>query len=80
MTLISLVRRVSTRPIYRQAAIRCYAAASGAVPFAQNLVERIVQKYAVDLPPGHIVRSGDVVAIRPEHILTHDNTGAVMSK
>ncbi|KAF9378439.1 mitochondrial Homoaconitase [Podila verticillata] len=46
----------------------------------QNMVEKIAQRYAVDLPPNHTVRSGDFVTIRPEHILTHDNTGAVMSK
>ncbi|KAI1315566.1 mitochondrial Homoaconitase [Mortierella claussenii] len=46
----------------------------------QNLIEKIAQRYAVDLPPNHIVRSGDFVTIRPEHVLTHDNTGAVISK
>ncbi|MEA2031735.1 MAG: homoaconitase [candidate division Zixibacteria bacterium] len=47
---------------------------------AQNLVEKIVQKFAVDLPEGHTVRAGDYVSIRPAHILTHDNTGAVIPK
>ncbi|KAF9107771.1 mitochondrial Homoaconitase [Mortierella sp. AM989] len=46
----------------------------------QNMIEKIAQKYAVDLPPNHTVKSGDFVTIRPEHILTHDNTGAVISK
>ncbi|KAF9421670.1 mitochondrial Homoaconitase [Podila epigama] len=46
----------------------------------QNMIEKIAQRYAVDLPENHVVRSGDFVTIRPEHILTHDNTGAVMSK
>lgn len=46
----------------------------------QNMIEKIAQRYAVDLPPNHTVHSGDFVTIRPEHILTHDNTGAVMSK
>ncbi|KAG0346167.1 mitochondrial Homoaconitase [Podila humilis] len=46
----------------------------------QNMIEKIAQRYAVDLAPNHTVRSGDFVTIRPEHILTHDNTGAVMSK
>ncbi|KAF9435632.1 mitochondrial Homoaconitase [Entomortierella beljakovae] len=46
----------------------------------QNMIEKIAQRYAVDLPPNHTVKSGDFVSIRPEHILTHDNTGAVISK
>jgi homoaconitate hydratase len=47
---------------------------------AQNLVEKIVQKYAVGLDSRQKVQSGDYVTIQPEHILTHDNTGAVMGK
>lgn len=39
----------------------------------QNLTEKIVQAYAVDLPAGKIVRSGDYVSIRPEHCMSHDN-------
>lgn len=46
----------------------------------QNLIEKIVQKYAVDLPEGYKVKSGDYVTIRPHHVLTHDNTGAVIPK
>ncbi|MDF1544128.1 MAG: homoaconitase [bacterium] len=46
----------------------------------QNLVEKIAQRYAVDLPEGHIVRSGDFLSIRPQHVMTHDNTGAVIPK
>ncbi|NHZ85262.1 MAG: homoaconitase, partial [Planctomycetia bacterium] len=46
----------------------------------QNLVEKIVQKYTIGLDNGQKVQSGDYVTIQPEHILTHDNTGAVMSK
>jgi homoaconitate hydratase len=46
----------------------------------QNLIEKIVQKYALELPPGKQVKSGDYVSIRPGHILTHDNTGAVIPK
>ncbi|CAG8529311.1 10978_t:CDS:2 [Ambispora leptoticha] len=47
---------------------------------SQNLIEKIVQKYAVGLPPGHKVRSGEFVTIQPEHVMTHDNTAAVMTK
>lgn len=46
----------------------------------QNLTEKIVQKYAVGLAPNQKVRSGDFVSIRPENVMTHDNTGAVMKK
>ncbi|CAG8590123.1 4406_t:CDS:2 [Ambispora gerdemannii] len=47
---------------------------------SQNLIEKIVQKYAIGLPPGHKVRSGEFVTIQPEHVMTHDNTAAVMTK
>ncbi|MCP4547514.1 MAG: homoaconitase [bacterium] len=47
---------------------------------AQNLVEKIAQKYAVQLAPDHEVRSGDFLSIRPAHVMTHDNTGAVIPK
>lgn len=47
---------------------------------AQNLVEKIAQKHAVDLPPQTIVRSGDYIFIRPGHVMTHDNTGAIIPK
>lgn len=46
----------------------------------QTLIEKIVQKYAVDLPQGKHVKAGDYVMIRPEHCMTHDNTAAVMKK
>ncbi|KAI8803581.1 aconitase A [Cladochytrium replicatum] len=48
---------------------------------SQNLIEKIVQRYAVDLPdPAFKVQQGDFVSIQPEHVMTHDNTGAVLSK
>ena len=46
----------------------------------QTLIEKIVQKHAVGLKPGSIVRSGDFISIQPSHVMTHDNTGAVMLK
>ncbi len=45
-----------------------------------TIVEKIATRYAVGLRPGQVVRSGDFVTIRPRHIMTHDNTGAVMPK
>jgi len=47
---------------------------------AQNLVEKIAQKYAVGLTKGDRIRSGDYISIRPAYIMTHDNTGAVIPK
>ncbi|TPX69017.1 hypothetical protein SpCBS45565_g02733 [Spizellomyces sp. 'palustris'] len=47
----------------------------------QNVIEKIVQRYAVDLPHSeHKVLQGDFVSISPEHVMTHDNTAAVVSK
>ncbi|MEE8340838.1 MAG: aconitase family protein, partial [Candidatus Neomarinimicrobiota bacterium] len=47
---------------------------------SQNLIEKIAQKYTVGLETGQKVYSADYITIRPEHILTHDNTAAVMAK
>ncbi len=44
----------------------------------QNLVEKIVQKHIVNGQKS--IRSGDYINIRPRHVLTHDNTGAVIPK
>ena len=46
----------------------------------QTYIEKVVQKYAVDLPPNRRVKAGDYVMIRPEHVMTHDNTGPVITK
>jgi homoaconitate hydratase len=45
-----------------------------------TLVEKIAARHADGLRPGTIVRSGDFVSIRPRHVMTHDNTGAVIPK
>jgi homoaconitate hydratase len=47
---------------------------------AQNLVEKIAEAHAVELPREHEVHSGDFLAVRPAHVMTHDNTAPVMSK
>lgn len=57
---------------------RGLATASAHIP--QTYIEKIVQKYAVDLPLGKVVRAGDYVMIRPYRVMTHDNTAAVISK
>jgi homoaconitate hydratase len=46
----------------------------------QNLVEKIAQRFALDLAEGHIVCSGDYLTISPAYVMTHDNTGAVIPK
>ncbi|WFD32682.1 homoaconitate hydratase [Malassezia sp. CBS 17886] len=46
----------------------------------QTYIEKVVQKYAVDWDPSVAVRSGDYVSIRPANVMTHDNTGPVISK
>jgi homoaconitate hydratase len=45
-----------------------------------SLVEKIAARHADGLPPGAAVRAGDFVSIRPRHVMTHDNTAAVMPK
>jgi homoaconitate hydratase len=46
----------------------------------QTITEKVVQSHAEELPEGHEVRAGDMVTVRPFHVMTHDNTGAVMPK
>jgi homoaconitate hydratase len=47
---------------------------------AQTLVEKIAQRFAVGLPASHRVQAGDYLSIRPQHVMTHDNSGAVIPK
>lgn len=47
---------------------------------SQNLVEKIAQRFAVGLDEGAVVNSGDFISIKPAHVMTHDNTGAVIPK
>lgn len=37
----------------------------------QTYVEKVVQRHAVGLPEGKVVRAGDYVMIRPQHVMTH---------
>ena len=46
----------------------------------QNLVEKIAQRFAVGLEENHTVQPGDYLSISPAHVMTHDNTGAVIPK
>ena len=45
-----------------------------------TFVEKIAAAHASGLAPGAVVRSGDFISIRPRHVMTHDNTGAVIPK
>jgi homoaconitate hydratase len=45
-----------------------------------TLTEKLATLHTVGLPKGTPARSGDFVAIRPRHVMTHDNTGAVIPK
>lgn len=47
---------------------------------AQTVTEKIVQQHAVGLGRDHEVRAGDMVTVRPHHVMTHDNTAAVRTK
>ncbi|MFH1525813.1 MAG: homoaconitase, partial [Bacteroidota bacterium] len=47
---------------------------------SQNMIEKIAQKFAVGLEEGQKVHAGDFISIKPAHIMTHDNTGAVIPK
>src|SRR5256884_2441656 len=45
----------------------------------QTIVEKIAQAHLAE-GPNRPLRTGDFVSIRPHHVMTHDNTSAVMSK
>jgi homoaconitate hydratase len=74
-----LAARLAVRPNPRISHFRCFATATDAKP-PQTFVEKVVQRYALGLAPGQTVRAGDYVMIRPEHVMSHDNTGPVISK
>ncbi|HZW92973.1 MAG TPA: homoaconitase [Candidatus Eremiobacteraceae bacterium] len=46
---------------------------------AQTIVEKIAQAHLTE-GPKRPLRAGDFVSVRPSHVMTHDNTSAVMSK
>jgi homoaconitate hydratase len=45
----------------------------------QTIVERIAQAHMAE-GPGRPLRAGDFLSVRPYHVMTHDNTSAVMKK
>eukprot|EP00002_Diphylleia_rotans_P012819 TRINITY_DN2502_c0_g1_i5.p1 TRINITY_DN2502_c0_g1~~TRINITY_DN2502_c0_g1_i5.p1 ORF type:complete len:631 (+),score=113.70 TRINITY_DN2502_c0_g1_i5:45-1937(+) len=69
---------VFSRRVFRLSSEKFYS--SHGRPIPQTLIEKIVQRHAVGLTSGQVVRAGDFVSIRPKHVMTHDNTAAVMQK
>ncbi|MSR18633.1 MAG: homoaconitase [Phycisphaerales bacterium] len=47
---------------------------------ALTLVEKLASRWTDSRSGGAPVRCGDFVTIRPKHVMTHDNTGAVIPK
>ena len=75
-----LFRVSATQPLPWTLPRRRLATVAGQRQVPQTVIEKIVQKHTVGLPVGKVVKAGDYVMIRPEHVMTHDNTGAVISK
>ncbi|KZO91118.1 homoaconitase [Calocera viscosa TUFC12733] len=75
-TLPHLPAAICTRMTRR--ALATHAPSARLAP--QTFAEKVVQRYALDWPAGRAVRAGDYVMIQPEHVMTHDNTGPVISK
>ena len=46
----------------------------------QTIVEKVALSHMVEGPKGRPLRAGDILSIRPHHVMTHDNTSAVMKK
>ena len=46
----------------------------------QTVIEKVAQKYGYGFPERKAAKAGDYVMIRPEHVMTHDNTGPVITK
>ena len=61
-------------------AMKRFLSTSSVLHRGQNLTEKIVQKYAVGLPEGKKVFSGDYVSIKPAHCMSHDNSWPVATK
>lgn len=48
---------------------RRYLATHAKLP--QTYIEKVVQRHSVGLPEGKVVRAGDYVMIKPQHVMTH---------
>lgn len=64
----------------RLVSLRGFATVTSTPQVPQTVIEKVVQRYAVDWPSAKAVKAGDYVMIRPQHVMTHDNTGPVISK
>lgn len=51
----------------------------GGLLIGQTIAEKIAQAHKVE-GPDRPFQAGDVVSLRPRHVMTHDNTAAVMTK
>src|SRR6202158_1397736 len=69
----------SHRPCSLFARDKSLASPSGSFTMNQNIVEKIAQSHITE-GPQRPLRGGDFISIRPFHVMTHDNTSAVMSK
>ncbi|KAF3770842.1 homoaconitase [Cryphonectria parasitica EP155] len=47
---------------------------------SQTSTEKIIQRHAVGLPEGKLVRSGDYISISPARLMSHDNSAAIILK
>jgi homoaconitate hydratase len=45
----------------------------------QTIAEKLAQAHLAE-GPNRPLRTGDFISIRPRHVMTHDNTSAVMKK
>ncbi|KFH47646.1 Homoaconitase-like protein [Hapsidospora chrysogenum ATCC 11550] len=79
-------RRLISTTIPNRATLAHDQGTESAFPFAnekktpQTLTEKIVQRHAVGLPEGKVVRAGDYVQIEPYRCMTHDNSWPVAKK
>ncbi|PWN37415.1 putative LYS4-homoaconitase precursor [Meira miltonrushii] len=84
MTYTTLLRHAGARirtssPSFKRT-LATHAPTTSSSETPQSFIEKVVQKYAVDLKAGHQVQAGDYVSIRPGQVMTHDNTGPCISK
>ncbi|KAK6531853.1 mitochondrial Homoaconitase [Orbilia ellipsospora] len=80
---VSISTAASYRHVYFSTGRRLQFASHsklGSTAQPQTLTEKIVQRYATDLPPGKKVKAGDYITLKPERIMTHDNSWPVAMK
>ncbi len=69
-------------PLIRAVAFYLESSGVGRGTMHLTLIEKIATRFAApgSLPPNTPARQGDFLTICPKHVMTHDNTGAVMPK